>query len=368
MWSRLFAQLPPRPALSRVAFWVTVVLLVRALLLATYLVLGDIQGGMRGTIALRLVNEFSGVLTALPFLALVAWGAAKWPLTREHWGAHLLPLSVLFVVFSVGHTLAMETSRALVYPLIGRTREIGAEFLTLAIWHEMPNDLFNFATFVGAIVLWQSWWVASERERRNSDLRRSLVEAQLSALRLQLQPHFLFNALNTISSTMYEDPRRADAMLGELAELLRASLRIHQRDEVPLREEVGIAERYIRLQHERFGDRLSVTFDVEESALGVRVPVFVLQPLIENAVRYGRVEREGRGAIRVTARCVGDQLLVDVWDDGGGQVHTVSGTGLGLRSIAERLRLLHGDEAHFDAGPADGGWRARLAVPMRESS
>lgn len=358
----LFRHLPPRPAPARVAFWVALVLLVRTLLLTAYLALGDQQRGQSDTLPLRFVDEMTGALTALPLLAVVAWAASRWPVGQGKWRASLPPQFVVFVAFSVGHTVAMETSRWFLYPFIDEARAYNVRALTLAVWHELPMDLFNYATFVAAIALWQFWWAATERERRDADLRRALVEAQLSALRLQLQPHFLFNALNTVSATMYDDPARADAMIGELSELLRASLRTNSGDTVPLREELDIAARYVRLQRERFGARLDVSFDVPEDCLGVAVPVFVLQPLIENAVRHGRVERLGQGTVRVMARRSEDRLSLEVWDDGGDGSAAV-GTGLGLRSIEERLRLLHGEAASFEAGAANGGWRVRVTLP-----
>lgn len=362
----LFDHLPPRPAGRRVAFWVAVVMLVRALLLTVYFVLGDLQEGDAGTVGIRLVNEYTGALTVLPLLLVVAWGASRWPLDAPEWRRHLLPLALLFVAFSATHTVLMETARWLLYPLVGESRAMGVGALALSIGHEMPNDLFYYALFVATIVLWRVWWRASERERREVELQRSLVEAQLTALRLQLQPHFLFNALNTISATMYDDPRRADTMLTELSELLRASLRAEKDGEVPLGEELAIAERYVRLQRERFGDRLEVTIDVPAECVPALVPVLSLQPLLENAVRHGRIEREGRGSVRVRALRRDGVLLLEVWDDGDGTSSPVAGTGLGLRATAERLRLLHGEAAEVTAGPADGGWRVRLTLPFRE--
>lgn len=361
------AGLPPRPAGRTVAFWVTTVILTRALLLTVYLVLGDLQDGDRGTFAWRFVDEMSAAVTALPVLLLTAWGAARWPLDVPAWRRHLAPLAAVFVAYSAIHTVAMELARAALYPLIGGTRDVSAPALALAIGHELPNDLFYFAIFVAGITLWRFWWRATERERVAAELQRALAEAQLTSLRLQLQPHFLFNALNTVSATMYDDPRRADTILGELAELLRASLRTAEGGEVPLREELEIAERYLRIQRERFGDRLDVRVEVPPSLGDARVPVFVLQPLLENAVRHGRVERAGRGAVRVRAAETDGRLVLEVWDDGDGAGGTPAGGGLGLRATAERLRLLHGDAAEVTAGPVADGWRVRIALPLRRA-
>lgn len=361
----LFDRLPPRPRASRVALWVSAVVLVRAFLIAVYATLGDLQEGEHGTMARRLMEEGTAAVVALPLLAIVAWGASRWPLREGRWRRSLAPLAALFVGYSVARTVGMETLRWLVYPLLGASRDYDVAALALAIGHEMPNDLFYFALFVASVELWRFWWEATARERREVELQRSLAEAQLTSLRLQLQPHFLFNALNTVSATMYDDPRRADTMLGELSELLRASLRAHRSDQVPLRDEVGIAGRYVELQRARFGDRLQVSMDVADDCGAALVPVFVLQPLLENAVRHGRVERLGHGAIRVTARREGGMLVLDVWDDGDGAGPVTPGSGLGLRATAERLRLLYGDAARCVAGPADGGWRVRLTLPLQ---
>lgn len=361
----LFDHLPPRPNARRIALWVSTVVLVRAILVAVYATLGDLQEGDHGTFARRLVDEGTAAVAALPLLAIVAWGAARWPLGAGRWRTSLAPLAALFVAYSVTRTVGMETLRWLVYPLMGAWRDYGVTPLVLAIGHEMPNDLFYFALCVVSVELWRFWWQATERERREAELQRSLAEAQLTSLRLQLQPHFLFNALNTVSATMYDDPRRADSMLGELSELLRASLRSHRSDQVSLREEVAIADRYVQLQRARFGDRLDVTFDIPDPYAAARVPVFVLQPLVENAVRHGGVERLGRGTIRVTARQQGDALALEVWDDGDGTTPASPGNGLGLRATSERLRLLYGADASCEAGPADGGWRVRLILPLQ---
>lgn len=362
-------HLPPRPSLRRIIAWLTAVVLVRVLLIAVYTTLGDLQAGDTGTWGRRLVDELTAGVTAVPLFALTAVGVARWPLRSPRWRVHILPLLLVFVGYSVVHTVMMEGLRWLSYPVFGMARPMGVSEMLLAIGHEMPNDLFYVAILVGAVELWRFWWEASERERRESELQRTLAEAQLTALRLQLQPHFLFNALNTISATMYDDPRAADSMLEELSELLRASLRTHQSDQVPLRDEVGIAERYVRLQRARFGDRLQVTIDVPSDCGAARVPVFVLQPLIENAVRHGSVERLGRGEVRVTARCEDGMLTLEVWDDGDGAAPpSAAGNGLGLHATRERLRLLYGEAARFEAGPADGGWRVRMALPLREAA
>jgi two-component system, LytTR family, sensor kinase len=364
----LLDNLPPRPARRRVAALVAAVVVGRAILVAIYNTLGDVQRGVHGTWGIRLIDEVSGGMTALPLFLVVTVGVLRWPVRCARWRRHLVPLLALFLAYSVAHTVSMESLRWLAYPLLGESRGMGVGQMLLAIGHELPNDLFYFALIAGSVEIWRFWWEATDRERREAELRRTLAEAQLTTLRLQLQPHFLFNALNTISSVMYEEPTKADAMLEELSALLRVSLRAHQNDEVSLGEELAIAERYVRLQQARFGDRLQVRLDVPDDCLAARVPVLILQPLLENAVRHGRVERVGRGEVHVTARRDADTLTIEVWDDGDGtSVPDAGGGGLGLRATSERLRLLHGEGATFVAGPVAGGWRVRFSFPLHQA-
>lgn len=358
--------LPPRPGPRRVALWVTAVVGVRALLSIAYLVLGDLQTGRTGTLGQRTIDEITAFAAILPLLLLVAVMALRFPLTGDRPWRALLLQALCVLPISVLHTTLMELLRVATYPLIGLRRAFGLEPWALAVAKELPNDLFYVAIVVAAIELWRLWWRASERERLEAELQRSLAQAQLQSLRLQLQPHFLFNALNTISGAMYEDPVRADAMLGRVADLLRASLRTQHGDTVPLAEELEIAEAYVSLQQERFGDRLTVRWDVADDVRAAKVPVFLLQPLLENAVRHGGVERRGKGTITVTAAAERGGLRLRVWDDGPGGSASPGG-GLGLRATAERVRLLFGDAAEWTAGPVSDGWQVSAWLPNRRA-
>lgn len=362
----LFDLLPPQPPRHRVALGVIAIVLVRAMLVTIYETLDDFAQGLPDTLGAHLIDEFTGAIMVLPLLALLAAGVSRRPLRRGVWLKHLPAVAALFVGYSVTHTVGMELLRHLLRPLAQLDSVLTAPLLLLAIGRELPNDLFYVALVIASVELWQFWWHATENQRIAAERQRHFVEAQLTALRLQLQPHFLFNALNTVSATMYDDPRRADTILGELAELLRASLRRPHDDLVPLREELAIADRYINLQMARFGERLSVHRDIQESCLGVAVPLFLLQPLLENAVRHGRVERLGRGRILMSARLASATLTLDIWDDGGDEANSTSGHGLGLRATRERLQLRFGDRAALISGPADNGWRVRITLPVEQ--
>jgi len=229
-----------------------------------------------------------------------------------------------------------------------------------------------FAVAVAVLALAESLLAQRARERQAAALERSLLRAELSSLRLQLQPHFLFNALNTISSTMYEDVDAADALLGRLADLLRTSLRTTHTHEVPAREELAILSQYLELMRARFGDALAVTVDAPDDVADLLVPSMVLQPLVENAVRHGGVSSVGRGRVVVALQRDGEWLEITVRDSVE-DVRTrapspepgVPTVGTGLSATARRLQLLYGDDQSMRAGPTADGWEVVLRIPAR---
>lgn len=364
--------LPPRPSHGRVAAWVVGVGVARAILTALYNALGDVQAGESGDFARRLADEFTALATAIPLFALVALGVARWPLGHAGWRRHLAPVAVLFVAYSVLHTLAMELLRGAVYPLLGGARDISPRALGLAMGHEMPNDLFYFALLVGCVELWRFWWAASERERREKALERSLAQAQLTALRLQLQPHFLFNALNTAIALVRVDPARAEAVLEDLSELFRAAL-ADVGEATSLEAEVELARRYLEIEAVRFGERLQVQWFIDERAGRAGVPPLVLQPLVENAVRHGIEPSPQPGLVRVRTQRQRGQVVVTVSNTlGTDPDHPGNpGHGMALQNIRERLRLLHDVAAQCDVWRepgqgADAGrdwFHARIVLP-----
>ncbi|HEY0558019.1 MAG TPA: histidine kinase [Thermoanaerobaculia bacterium] len=322
-----------------------------------------------------LINELTGAfavgLMYFPARRLVG----RLPLIGGTWPRRLPVYLIVMLVLAALVTTVIWGFRTLIYPLAGLgPYDYGV--MPLRYFMELPIQAVAFALTVWGIHAWNALDAARRRELRDARLAGNLARAQLQNLRLQLQPHFLFNALNTISATMYEDPAAADEMLGGLAELLRSSLRTAQSDEVPLEEELAILDRYLDLMRARFGERLAVSIDLDPAAAGALVPSLILQPLVENAIRHGNAERAGRGAIAVRARTEGGRLLLEVEDDGPGDArrngHRTghrSESGVGLAATAERLRILYGDEQTFSAGDgAAGGFLARATLPLRRAT
>ncbi len=356
---------PHLPTRRRVFFlaWSGAVL-AWSLLLFSYHYLDLRLSGQGEAWAAPLINEFSGGLAAGLLFFPVCWLVAQIPLGRGR-ALRRLPLYGLAGgLFAAIHTSLMWGLRTLAYPLAS----LGAYDygrMPLRYFMEMPMQLIGFISMVAVLHGLAGLRAARERHLRTARLEASLAQAQLHNLRLQLQPHFLFNALNTISSTMYEDPHAADEMIEALAELLRTSLRSTHADQVSLGQELEVLDHYLALQRARFGDRLRVAMEVEPGIEEAQVPSLLLQPLVENAVRHGNLGARGTGSLTLRARRKGDRLRIEVEDDGPGAAPgALENQGVGLRATRERLRLLYGVQHAFTAanGPL-GGFRVCLELP-----
>lgn len=207
-------------------------------------------------------------------------------------------------------------------------------------------------------------------ELRRERLERRFSEARLNALRLQLDPHFLFNALNTVSAQVDRDPRLARRMIEHLGDLLRLSLESKDRQEVALVEELAFLDHYVEIQRIRFGESLRIRTDVAPEVRHASVPSLILQPLVENAVRHGLSSRAGGGTVTVIAKPAGDRLEIRVQDDGvglppGWKLET--GAGVGLSVTRERIAELHpnGSSRFTVTSRASGGTNVDISLPLR---
>jgi hypothetical protein len=205
---------------------------------------------------------------------------------------------------------------------------------------------------------------AQDRDRQALALTASLNQARLDALRLQLQPHFLFNTLNAISTLVHRDPDAADELISDLGGLLRASLE----NKDPLAREIELLDRYLAIEQTRLGARLVIVRDIDPAASAALVPTFLLQPLAENAVRHGLEPRTTPGTLTISARRTGDDLHLSVTDDGVGLTRADSPSsrqGIGLSNSRERLRALHHGRARLELiSPPAGGVRVEIVLPF----
>jgi hypothetical protein len=206
-----------------------------------------------------------------------------------------------------------------------------------------------------------------EREVLASRMEAQLVEAQLGALRMQLQPHFLFNAMNTVAMLIRQgDAQTAVRVLARLSDLLRQILDDGRGQEVPIEEELDLLARYLEIEQLRFGDRLDVRITLDEGAQGALVPAFLLQPLAENAIRHGIARRASAGRIELDGRRENGMLVLRLRNDGPPLPDdwTPYGAGIGLRNTRARLDRLYGDGASLDVADApEGGVAVRIVLP-----
>ena len=212
-----------------------------------------------------------------------------------------------------------------------------------------------------------------EQEIRAAELSRLASESRLETLRAQLHPHFLFNALNTISAHVERNPQTSRRMLEELEGVLRLSLEHSEDQEVPLAREISLVEHYLEIQKTRFEDRLTATVEVDPNVLSALVPTFVLQPLVENAILYGMSPRLELATVEVRAWRENGQLCLSVQDDGPGLPagwDPERSVGIGISNTRERLRQLYGDRnQRFEIfGEPGKGVRVELAIPFHEGT
>ena len=205
-------------------------------------------------------------------------------------------------------------------------------------------------------------------ERREAEFRAAARAAELRSLRYQVNPHFLFNTLNSLSSLILTGKNdRAEAMLQTLAEFYRQSLNDAPTADVTLEEEIALQRLYLEIEEMRFPKRLRTAIDVPEELLDLRVPGMILQPLVENSVKYGVARSTGPVTITISARQEYGRLVVSVTDngpglkDGAGETH---GTGIGLANVRQRLHARFGEEAHIVSGVTGDGYATHLRIPV----
>jgi two-component system LytT family sensor kinase len=325
--------------------------------------LDDITRNVPNTLLMRVVEEGTGAYGALLIFPAVFLLERHFPLTggrwRRNWPAHV----AMFAVYSAVHTTIMWVSRTTILPALGHgPYDYGR--MSTRYFMESPNDFFAYCAFLGTISLLRVMHTVRERDLRVAALARTAAESRLAALSTRLQPHFLFNALNTIASAVYDDPDAADAMIGHLGELLRHALRTSNQPEIPLSVELEVLQSYLAIVKARFGERVLFELDIESQVETLAVPALLLQPLVENAVRHGS-GAEYASAVQIRIARVQDELQISIENElpDGPVDEVVPGTG--LATTRDRLRLLYGDAHTFSARSIGHRFEVRMRMPAR---
>ena len=224
--------------------------------------------------------------------------------------------------------------------------------------------LLTYFGFVGIVQGLHALKLARRRELQVVEHKAAYVREQLQSLKLQLQPHFLFNTLHAIGSLMHYDVATADRMLNRLSDMLRTSLRESDNAVVTLKQEMAFIEAYVEIEKIRFEQRLAVVWAIPESLQGAAIPPFILQPLVENAIKYGVAPRADGGNIVIRAYTEGDTLMLEVEDDAPARIAQQKGFGIGLRNTRSRLEALYGAGDKLELLRAGMGTIARIRIPL----
>ena len=286
----------------------------------------------------------------------------RYPFTRQHWGkAALVQLPASISTAAVAAVL----SASLNFLLPWSRPFLDAGFRA----HTMGLFLGNLPRYFLIVAISQAFFYYErfrERELQGVQLEGQLAHARLSALKMQLQPHFIFNVLNAIATLTQRDPAASERMTLQLAELLRMSLQTGEVHQVPFRQELRFLECYLRIQQTRFVDRLSVELKIDASAMDGAVPPLLLQPLVENAIRHGISPRMASGKVAVCAERQQERLRIEIRDDGVGlDKTTLLHEGVGLKNTRARLQQLHGNNFEFICVNApEGGCQVTISIPF----
>ena len=292
-------------------------------------------------------------------------------------GGITLQVLVSLLTFAVLSALTTELIAALrgAPSLFGAPTGLGKQVTITPEQQQAVVRLYAFIPIVPTVLLaligyHQYWQRVLGLRHRERELVELAATAQLAALRAQINPHFLFNSLNSIAQLIRADPDRAEACVERLAEMFRYVLRHGELDFVPLADELEMARAYLDIEHARFGDRLRLETHIDSPSLHQLIPSLVLQPLVENAVQHGLSRKRGGGTVRIEAILTDGCLELSIGDDGLGMpaaaLERVYERGIGLRNLRDRLERLYGPAHLPEITSAPGsGTRVRLRLPVR---
>jgi two-component system LytT family sensor kinase len=307
----------------------------------------------------------------IPATPIVLALGRRFPFERGNWW-RVAPVHLAACLLISGAHLAIFTYANILIRPFGppRTPENFLESFLGRATSQFHIDLLIYAATLGVGYAVSYYLRFREREFRAAQLETQLAQAQLQTLKMQLQPHFLFNTLNGIAGLVRDSRNKAAVdMLAGLSDLLRYTLENAGKHEVPLKEELEFLELYLDIQQMRFSDRLTIEMQIEPEVLDALVPNLILQPLVENAIRHGVSRRAAAGVVGVTARRDHGLLRIRIYDDGPGlkrdEVDGAHGEGVGLSNTRARLSQLYGDRQKFSLTErAGGGVEAVLVFPF----
>jgi hypothetical protein len=332
-----------------------------------YFYLDDLTRQLHGTLLRRVLEEGTGLLASITLFPIAVLVERRFPLDRGRWRRSWLPHLGGLVLYSLLHTTFMALTRRLLFPAVAHA-PYDYGILSIRYAMEASQDVVSYATFVGLLTLLRTQQRLRDREVHAAKLERDAVNANLESLRLRLQPHFLFNALNTISSAVYENPVVADELIGRLGDLLRRSLESSDRPEIALSEELDVLHAYQAFVEARFGDRTTFHYDIAPAAEPMIVPAFLLQPLVENGVHHGLSSEFSHVRLVVGATVGAGRLRIRIENTTPPARERGQRVGVGLGATAARLRLLYGSDASLTTDDRDDRFVVTIELPARPAA
>jgi len=335
--------------------------LVVALITAFQTYAAGFAGGPRFALGQALFNGllwYSVWAVLTPGVVAVAQG-----FTGERRLGRLFALHLAFgLVFAVLHALLYSAINAIIYFRSPWAPWSGA-LLLMKLATSIHVHLMIYAIIVAIVLGAHAYRTMRDRAIAAARLETQLAEAETAALRAQLQPHFLFNTLNAISALVPDQPILAQRLIARLGDLLRLSIDQDRSQRTTLARELDFTDTYLAIEEARLGERLRVVRDVAPEMLAIQVPVLLLQPLVENAVRHGLAPSIGGGTLTIEAKPAGGMLRIRITDDGKGADAIHEGVGLG--NTRQRLRQLYGENQSLEIDTARGkGFRVTVLVPL----
>jgi len=323
------------------------------------------QNAVLRLLALNLVYWYIPALLAPIVMAF----ALRHPFDRAHWPRQLATHVVGALSYSVVHTMIMTGLRVLL--MMGKERPPNfpgwGNWILLSYLTQLDWLLMTYLFLIGLAYALAYRRESESRALNAAQLETRLIEAQLQSLQRQLHPHFLFNTLNTISGLIRTDPDGADVMIDRLGDLLRMTLHKSGIQEVSLKEELDVLQKYVEIERTRFGNRLNVEMHVQPETLDAQVPSLVLQPLVENAIRHGIAPNARPGWLAVHAEREGEELVLQVLDSGDGLPPDrlmALNRGVGLDNTRARLAHLYRERFEFTFSNLERGFCVTIRIPF----
>jgi two-component system, LytTR family, sensor kinase len=315
---------------------------------------------------------------SVPFFNSLIWGfltpivvrlALRYPIEKSNAASR----TAWYLLGGIGFTIVHVALRGLIFPVRNpatmQTSKLCFSMFTRLFLADVVEDLFEIYLPLVVVGLSISYYRRfKNKELRASQLATELAHAQLQALKNQLQPHFLFNTMNSISALMFTDVQAADKMMSRLSDFLRMTLDSEATQETTLGTELEFVDGYLQIEKIRFGDRLSLTEEIDPATLDARVPHLLLQPIVENAIRHGISHNCGEGRIHIVSRHDNQYLYLAISDNGPGFSASGNGDrgdGIGLTTTRKRLQALYGEAQQVEIHNApSSGVEVCVRIPL----